>query len=513
VSWRRAAAGAAITASTVFFAAPPPGTTSGLAPGEPVPGRLLVRVDGGTTIAQTRLALAAAGATLISTIPDIDTVVAGVPPGAEGAAATILAADPHVRSVERDVFVHGADVTPDDPLWTAQTGPREISAPAAWGITRGASSTILAVLDSGVDSAHPELAGKLVPGYDIVNGDSDPADDNGHGTSVAGVAAAQTNNGTGLAGVCWLCSIMPVKVIDASGTGTTAGLAAGITWATDHGARVVNMSVAGPAGTDTLAAAVRYAADHGVVMVAAAGNDGATTPTYPAAYPDVVAVAATLLGNVLYPFSNRGSWVALTAPGCTTAPSRTITRYTYFCGTSAAAPLVAGVAGLVVSAAPDASAASVRQVLETTARPAGDGSVAYGALDAYRAVAAVAGSPPSDAGSSRPPASGGAMNGSFATPPSARGRPTISGKPHPGRRLRGGRGEWAGTAPLQFRLRWQRCGARGCRSVSGAYGPTYRLGRRDVGFRIRLVVTASNGAGAATAMSRSIAVRRGNRKA
>jgi subtilisin family serine protease len=505
---RRVDACAGVAAALVTsLAASPAGGASALRPVEDaVPGRLLVRLDRGATGADMRLALAAAGATAVSRIPAIDTIVVGVPPGGEDVAAAILSADPDVLAVERDAFVHAADVAPNDPLWTAQTGPREISAPAAWAVTRGAPSTILAVLDSGVDAAHSELAGKLVPGYDALNGDSDPADDNGHGTSVAGVAAAETNNGTGLAGVCWLCSIMPVKVVDASGTGTTSSVAAGIVWATDHGARVVNMSVAGPAGTDTLAAAVRYAADGGVLMVAAAGNDGAVAPTYPASYPGVVAVGATVLGRTLYPFSNRGSWVALTAPGCTTAPSRTVTQYTFFCGTSAAAPLVAGVAGLVVSAAPGASAATVRQVLETTATPAGDGSVAYGAVDAYRAVAAVAGTP-SRAGA--PPASdaatppGSAARRSPGTAPRARSRPTIAGRPYRGRTLRGGRGVWSGTAPLRFRLQWQRCAPRDCRRVFRTSGTRYRLTLRDVGFRIRLVVTAANAFGGAVSVSRS----------
>jgi len=246
-------------------------------------------------------------------------------------------------------------------LWPSQWGLRLIGMPAAWQAISG-TGPVIAVLDSGADLTHPDLSGAFVPGYDLVNGDGDPTDDNGHGTAAAGVIAARADNAEGGAGVCPSCSIMPVKVLGADGGGSSAIVAAGIVWATDHGARVISMSLGAPGRSQVLSDAVAYAVTKGVVLIAAAGNNGTTTLFYPAAEPGVVSVAATNSADVLYDWSNRGSWVNVAAPGCNVAPAIG-GSYENFCGTSSATPVVAGLAGLALELHPQASIAEVDSAL------------------------------------------------------------------------------------------------------------------------------------------------------
>lgn len=278
--------------------------------------------------------------------------------------------------------VQPATVTPTDPGWPQQWGLAQIGAPAAWRVSTGARPVVIAVIDSGVDPAQPDLQGALVPGADFADSSGSTSDQYGHGTMVAGVIAARPDNGIGGAGICWTCRVMPVKVLGADGSGTAASIAEGIRYAADNGASVISMSfvLSGPdAGVES---ALAYAHSRGVLLVAAAGNSGADTPTYPASYPDVVSVAAVDPSGALYPWSARGSWVTLAAPGCayTTAPAAAFVSD--FCGTSAAAPLVAGLAGLALSAG-DATTASVEAALEQTAVPL-PGSVGSGRVDALR---------------------------------------------------------------------------------------------------------------------------------
>jgi subtilisin family serine protease len=180
---------------------------------------------------------------------------------------------------------------------------------------------------------------------------------------------------------------MPVKVLDANGGGDYSKLANGITWATDHGAQVISMSLAGTADSSTLHGAVQYAHNHGVVLVAAAGNSGVNSPNYPAAYSEVLGVAGSTNTDALYSWSNFGSWVKVAAPGCDYA---TVMGggYGNFCGTSAATPVVAGIAGLARSLQPGASNTQVETAIESSAINIGNG-VAYGRVDAAAALTAL----------------------------------------------------------------------------------------------------------------------------
>ena len=206
--------------------------------------------------------------------------------------------------------------TPNDPVLTQQWALRDIHAYEAWDITTGGDVTI-ALLDTGVSPSHPDLKSKLLRGRDLYNNDDDPSDDEGHGTYTAGVAAASSDNGTGIAGICWGCKILPVKVLGSRGQGDDATIAAGIRWAVDQGVRIISMSLGGPDDTDVMRDAVAYAHDHNVLIIAASGNGQAegNLPNYPAAYPSVLAVSATNSTDGVTGFSTTGSFVDIAAPG------------------------------------------------------------------------------------------------------------------------------------------------------------------------------------------------------
>jgi type VII secretion-associated serine protease mycosin len=264
----------------------------------------------------------------------------------------------------------------------------------AWDRTQGSTSVTIAVVDTGVDADHPELASRLVAGYDFVGDDNQPDDDSWHGTMVAGVAAAQPNNGLGIAGAAWNASVMPLKALDGDGFGTDADVAAAITWAADHGADVLNLSLGGPGDSPVLRAAIDYAVARDVLVVAASGNDGSSRPQYPAAYPGVVAVGATDWSGNVTGFSSYGAWLDLVAPGFEITSSYPALgaepAFATASGTSFAAPFVAGVAALVRAQNPGWTPSQVADQLRRSARDAGprgiDASYGHGIVDAYASV-------------------------------------------------------------------------------------------------------------------------------
>ncbi|WP_281890341.1 S8 family peptidase [Paenibacillus sp. YYML68] len=276
---------------------------------------------------------------------------------------------------------------PNDPYFSNyQYGPQRIQAPEAWDITAGAAEVRIAVIDTGVQLNHPDLAGKLTNGYDFVDGDSQPEDRNGHGTHVAGIAAAVTNNGGGIAGVAPLVSIIPVRVLGDDGNGSLSAVADGIVYAANQGAQVVNLSLGSPYSSLTLQNAVQYAWSRGSVIVAAAGNDGSSVPSYPANDANVLAVASTNETDVKSSFSNYGTWVEVAAPGEDILSTYTGSYYAYLSGTSMAAPHVAGVAALLASQG--RSRDQIRAAIIGTAEPIrGTGTYwKYGRVSALRAV-------------------------------------------------------------------------------------------------------------------------------
>ncbi len=257
------------------------------------------------------------------------------------------------------------------------------------------------MIDTGVDSNHPDLRGRVVAGYDFVNGDSDPSDDNGHGTAVAGTAAAAGNNGVGVAGVAWGVSVLPVKVLGANGSGSYSAIANGITYSADQGARVINLSLGGTSSSRTLQNAADYAGGKGCLLVAAAGNNGNSTAVYPAACKNVVAVSALNQADTLPYWSNYGAYVDISAPGegiTTTWPGGS---YVTISGTSFSSPIVAVIAALSLSLDGNLSNSSLVDLLSSTAddlgAPGYDIYFGAGRVNAARVTAATsAPAPPAD---------------------------------------------------------------------------------------------------------------------
>ena len=351
------------------------------------PGRISVTVAEGASVSKVEAAFVRAGVEVETVIPRLRTYLVRVEPERQAAAVDELERAAAVVRAAPDVVSHVLDTTPNDSEWPAQDGLRVVGLPRAWDTSRGSSRVVVAVIDTGVDPNQPDLRGALVSGINLVNTAEPPLDDHGHGTAVAGVLAARSDNKQGMAGVCWFCVVMPVKVLDSRGSGDDTVIAAGIVWAVDHGARVINMSLGGPGTSPPLTDALAYAARKDVVVVAAAGNSGTTTLFYPAADPTVLSVAGTTTADTAYSWSNYGSWVDVAAPGCNIAPALH-GGYGRFCGTSSASPIVAGLAALAVSQQPAASAAQVRDALERSASPL-PSFVQFGRVSAPQALAAI----------------------------------------------------------------------------------------------------------------------------
>ena len=326
---------------------------------------------------------------------------------------TFAADTPVDEAVERLAEVDGVEfaepnryretyAVPNDPSFPSQWGLTRINAPAAWDRTTGSANVTVAVLDTGIDLDHPELAPLLVQGTDMVDlgpnptppagfrfegdfqgRDNVPQDEVGHGTHVAGTIACLSNNGVGVAGVTWACRLMPIKVLtrivnvnnpnDVRGVGSSADIAAGIRWAVDNGARVLNLSLGGSVETQVERDAVAYAIAQGAIVVAAMGNGGAAAgPSFPAAFPNVVAVGAIGTGDTRAGFSQVGPHIDVVAPGVNILSTMWDNGFTSMSGTSMAAPHVAGLAALILSCNRNMTGAQVADIIRQTARPLRD---------------------------------------------------------------------------------------------------------------------------------------------
>jgi subtilisin family serine protease len=305
-----------------------------------------------------------------------------------------------VLSTETDEPVHA--MQSNDPLRPQQWALNAVPFEATWPVTRGAGVTV-AVIDTGIAAAHQDLAGSVVGGEDLADDQAsvDPAsngmvDPDGHGTHVAGVIAAHANNGIGVTGAAPLARLMPVRVLDANGTGVASNVAQGIIWAADHGARVMNLSLGG-GPSDGMEEAIQYANSKGAVVVGAGGNSyqQGNQPTYPAAYPEAIAVAAVDEHLQRAAFSNTGSYIDLAAPGVdvlSTYGGSKPNDYEWMDGTSMATPFVSAAAALLIAENSSLSAARVAQILEQTANdlgaPGKDSSYGYGFLNPKAAAIA-----------------------------------------------------------------------------------------------------------------------------
>jgi thermitase len=313
-----------------------------------------------------------------------NTFVLHVPKGQANTLVQKLSQNPNIQYAEQDFKAQALDV-PNDPDYSLQWGLPKIFAPQAWDVSHGSANTLIAIDDTGIDGSHPDLAGKIVA---RANFTTDPdVDNNGHGSHVAGIAAAETNNGLGVAGVGYDTKLLSVKVLDSTGSGFYSWIANGITWSADNGAKVINLSLGGSANSQTLQNAINYAVGKGVVVVAAAGNNGNSAPFYPAYYSNVVSVAATDSNDKKASWSNYGPWVIMAAPGVNIL-SAYQGGYAYLSGTSMATPFASGVAGLIWGLHPSWTESQVVSKLENSAdKISGTGtSWKYGRVDACNAV-------------------------------------------------------------------------------------------------------------------------------
>ncbi len=386
------------------------------------PGIILLRLKNGS-----RDALRGEWAgNIVGSFPQINWFALQVTPDEEASLLTTLNKDPLVAFAEPDYPAQatgtGTGIYPDDPAWDFQWSLNKINTPDAWKIITGTQELTLAILDSGIQLDHPDLSSKIwvnsgeIPGnsldddgngkVDDVHGwhfyhqwtgsvyipaeDGSVQDDFGHGTHVAGIASASTNNGIGIAGISWGARLMPVKVLDEYGNGWYSDIASGILYAADNGAQIINLSLGGEEDSQLLRDAVDYARARGCLVVASSGNSGGPV-FYPAAYEPVLAVAATNENDHHASFSSYGSQVDIAAPGTDIYSTWVRSSYFTLSGTSMAAPHVSGTAALVWSQKPDLTAAEVISSLLETAddieAPGFDSYTGWGRVNAFKAVA------------------------------------------------------------------------------------------------------------------------------
>jgi len=367
--------------------------------GPHVPGEVLVKFRPGTNQRDIAQLNATNGATVASTIPQLGVLRLRASTGvSEEKVAAAYRGNRNVEFAEPNYIATVADTTPNDPLYASdQWGPQKVQAPAAWDITTGSASVVVAVIDTGVSATHPDLAGKVIAGYDFVNSDGDPSDDHGHGTQVAGIIGAASNNGAGVAAIAWQSPILAIKVLDAGGGGSYANVAGGITYAADNGAKVINLSLGGSTESAVLEDAVNYAWNRGAVVVAAAGNTGNAFIKYPARYANAVAAGSTGQTDEKSPFSSYGGALDVMAPGESILSTTLINSYAASSGTSFSAPHVAAAAALLWAKGASSNSAIVDALYrgaDDLGTAGWDESYGWGRLNIYRSLVVLGSAPP-----------------------------------------------------------------------------------------------------------------------
>lgn len=353
-----------------------------------VPGRILVEPSAGLSDESLGELLGENGGGKARRIGSSALRIVEVPAGSEKAMVSRLLRNPHMKFAELDRVVSG-DAQTNDPMAGSQWHLPKIGANTAWDSAQGSGVTI-AILDSGIDTKHPDLVDHLVAGFNFVEGNTNVEDVHSHGTKTAGAAAASLNNGIGVASVAGQVKIMPIRVANSSLYATWSAIASGITYAADRGVRVASVSFNGAAGSSSVLSAANYMKSKGGLVFVSAGNSN-VDPGY-ANTSSLVIVAATTSSDTKASFSNFGDYIHLSAPGAGIYTTTWGQSYTSISGTSFSAPIAAGVAALVMSANPSLTPAQVENILLSTAVDLGtagrDIYFGYGRVDAAAAVAA-----------------------------------------------------------------------------------------------------------------------------
>ncbi|MDW7711411.1 MAG: S8 family serine peptidase [Deferrisomatales bacterium] len=377
----------AVTAGLAGFPAPALGTAP---PGGWAEGRILVQPRAGVTEADLERVLRRHLGRSAQRLHGLGTRVVEVPARFEAVVAEALSRDPRVAFAEPD-FRYRLQQFPDDPRYPSQWHLPRIEAPEAWTTSLG-EGVVVAVLDTGVDGNHPDLAGRLLPGWNFCDGDEDTNDVHGHGTQVAGVVAAQGDNAVGVASVAWRASILPARVGYADGTAFSSTIASALGWAADQGAQVANISY-DIVGSRAIAAAAGRFRSRGGIVVAAAGNTGAAVEA--PSEPNFISVSATTSRDTRANWSSYGPHVDLSAPGADILTTEIGGGYAVVSGTSFASPCVAGVAALVLAANPALASPEVESILFGTSLDLGSGGwdeeYGHGRVNAAAAVRAAVG--------------------------------------------------------------------------------------------------------------------------
>jgi thermitase len=338
-----------------------------------------------------------AGAFVTGEIPQIRVKQIKVPAHALETVKTALARNPHINFAENN-FLASASGTPNDSYYPSQWHLSKIYAPEGWDINTGSNDVPIAIIDSGVDPTHPDLSSKLLPGYNFLRDNADTHDVLGHGTAVAGSAAASSNNYTGVTGVAWNNPIVPLVVLNSNNYAAYSDIASAIIYAADRGIKVINISIGGSGSSSTLQNAVNYSWNKGAVIFASAMNNASSTPYYPAACNNVVAVSATTKDDTLASFSSYGDWVDISAPGVSIYTTNNGGSYGSWSGTSFSSPISAGLAALIMSANPSLTNQQAVDIIKNNAddlgAPGFDSYYGWGRINVYRSLLAAVNSAP-----------------------------------------------------------------------------------------------------------------------